>query len=124
MLVIEAMRAAATMVITAACSSPTFGPPVTCDEPISSVCSGSACQTVDEAINDDTSCDAGGDGYAQCGGWTIVYAGDMEPYELFFFDGTLVASLHDSGSNVECSGPSSFSPPSCPDDFMLPPNCQ
>jgi hypothetical protein len=112
--------------ISAACTTePTFGPPLACASPPSSVCPGSACPSLDQVLNDPANCGGGpGDGYNECGGWTTVAVGDMFFTETYFFDGAFVAQITDNLGVVDCIGPASFAPPSCPGDNMTLPACR
>jgi len=117
------------LLVLASCTSappPTYGTPIACDTPVSAICPGPDCLTLDGEVHDTANCDGVNSGYTECGGgWTIIHAGDMVAWDIYFKDGAFYAYIHDDHNHVTCPyGPASFAPPWCTGETMKLPVCQ
>jgi hypothetical protein len=117
------------LLLVAACTSAppaTYGTPVACDLPVSAVCPGADCLTLDGELHNTANCGGPTSGYTECdGGWTIITAGDMYAWDIYFKDGAFYGYIvHDHTAPPHCTvGPDSFAPPSCMGATMKLPVC-
>ena len=113
----------------AACTSPppaTYGTPLACDMPVSAICPGPDCLTLDGELHDANNCGGPASGSIECDdGWTIISAGDMFAWDIYFKDGTFYGYIiHDHAQPARCTyGPETFAPPSCTGTITKLPVC-
>jgi hypothetical protein len=102
-------------VLLVACTTPvTYGPPMTCSDPVSSECPGADCPTLDGELHDTANCAGPASSYVECDGWTIISTGDMVAWDIYFKDATFVAWITYDHTLPQCTlGPASFAPPAC-----------
>ncbi len=87
---------------------------------------GADCPTLDGELHDTSNCGGPASGYVECdGGWTIITAGDMTAWDIYFKDGAFYGYIvHDHTAPAHCTyGPDSFAPPSCMATIMKLPVC-